>query len=109
MISEESLARLAIAWEACQLAETARSAVTLDGDPLARAHEVLQAAERYAATVHSFTSRQAIDQTGRGQWQLPEAPEEAAADLDDWVIRHSDGDDPGPVPISGRLTTVRTK
>ncbi|NEA31486.1 hypothetical protein [Streptomyces sp. SID13031] len=104
MISEESLARLAIAWEACQLAETARTAVTLDGDLMAQAQVVLQAAERYAAAVHAFTSREAAGSVP-GCWggSLREYAEEAAADLDDWVIRHSDGDDPGPVPISGRL------
>jgi hypothetical protein len=106
MITEDSLARLAIAWEACQLAETARTAVTIEGEPedlLTRAHEVLEAAERYAATVHAFTCRQATGQPAAGDWKLPEAPEEAAADLDDWVIRHTDGEDPGPAPISGQL------
>jgi histidinol-phosphate/aromatic aminotransferase/cobyric acid decarboxylase-like protein len=104
MITADALARLTIAWEACQLAETARTAVTVDGDPaelLARAHEVLEAAERYAATVHAFTSQQAVATSGN--WLLPEAPEEAAADLDDWVLRHQDGEDLGPAPISGRL------
>ncbi|WP_020391965.1 hypothetical protein [Kribbella catacumbae] len=104
MITDESLARLAIAWEACQLAESARTAVTIDGDPedlLARAHEVLEAAERYAATVHAFTSEQATGQPRA--WLLPTAPEEAAADLDSWVIRHQDGEDPGPTPISSQL------
>jgi hypothetical protein len=101
MITEDSLARLAIAWEACQLAESARAAVTVQGDPVARANEVLAAAERYAAAVHALTCGQA---TGtRVNWQLPEAPEEAAEDLDDWVLRHADGEDPGAAPISGNL------
>jgi len=106
MITDEALARLAIAWEACQLAESARTAVTIEGEPedlLARAHEVLEAAERYAATVHAFTSLQATTKPGQPDWLLPTAPEETAADLDDWVIRHQDGEDPGPAPISGRL------
>jgi curli biogenesis system outer membrane secretion channel CsgG len=101
MITEDSLARLAIAWEACQLAESARTAVTVQGDLVAQANEVLAAAERYAAAVHAFTCRQ---ETGaRVNWQLPEAPEEAAEDLDDWVLRHADGEDPGTAPISGKL------
>ncbi|WBQ04121.1 hypothetical protein [Kribbella sp. CA-293567] len=105
MIAAESLARLTVAWEACQLAETARTAVTLEDDPdelLARAHEVLAAAERYAAAVHAFTCRRTT--VAPVAWSLPEAPEEAAADLDDWVLRHSDGETPGSAPISGRLT-----
>ena len=101
MITEDSLARLAIAWEACQLAESARTAVTVQGDLVAQANEVLAAAERYAAAVHAFTCGQ---ETGaRVNWQLPEAPEEAAEDLDDWVLRHADGEDPGTAPISGKL------
>jgi hypothetical protein len=103
MITDESLARLAIAWEACQLAETARTAVTVQGDLVAQANEVLAAAERYAAAVHAFTCRQATGRSGAAEWTLPEAPEEAAEDLDDWVIRHRDGEDPGPAPISGQL------
>ena len=97
MMSEDSLARLAIAWEACQLAETAGDAVTVTDDPselLARAHEVLEAAERYAATVHAFTCQQVIGATDRF---VREHPEEAAGDLDDWVLRHRDGEVPAPV------------
>ncbi|MEV8373739.1 hypothetical protein AB0P21_13420 [Kribbella sp. NPDC056861] len=104
MITADSLARLTIAWEACQLAEAARTAVTIEGDPeelLARAHEVLAAAERYAATVHAFTCQQTTAQPV--SWLLPEAPEEAAADLDEWVLRHQDGEDFSPAPISRRL------
>lgn len=101
MITEDSLARLAIAWEACQLAESARTAVTVQGDLVAQANEVLEAAERYAAAVHAFTSGQATGQAIA--WKLPEAPEEAAEDLDDWVVRHTDGEDPGPASISGPL------
>ncbi|MEV6413310.1 hypothetical protein [Kribbella sp. NPDC051718] len=101
MITDDSLARLAIAWEACQLAESARTAVTVQGDLVAQANEVLAAAERYAAAVHAFTCGQ---ETGtKVHWQLPEAPEEAAEDLDDWVLRHADGEDPGAAPISGKL------
>jgi hypothetical protein len=101
MITEDSLARLAIAWEACQLAESARFAVTVQGDLVGHANEVLAAAERYAAAVHAFTCLQQTGATVR--WQLPEAPEEAAEDLDDWVLRHADGEDPGAAPISGKL------
>ncbi|MEV0777106.1 hypothetical protein ACIBLA_19605 [Streptomyces sp. NPDC050433] len=36
---------------------------------------------------------------------LAAAPLEAARDLDDWVLRHRDGEpDPGPAPVSGGLT-----
>ena len=30
-------------------------------------------------------------------------PREAAADLDDWVLRHEDGDGHGAAPVSGGL------
>ena len=97
MMSDEALGRLAVAWEACQLAETAGDAVTVTGSPqdlLARAHEVLAAAERYAAAVHAFTCQQA---TGATDSFVREHPEEAAEDLDDWVLRHRDGEVPAPV------------
>ncbi|WP_433016841.1 hypothetical protein [Kribbella sp. CA-294648] len=103
MTSEESLARLAIAWEACQLSEAARAAVRIDGEPdelLARANEVLQAAERYAATVHAFTSHQTTER--QFTW-WHNNPEEAAADLDDWLLRHQDGENLDPAPISSQL------
>jgi hypothetical protein len=106
MTSEESLARLAIAWEACQLSEAARAAVRIDGDPdelLARANEVLQAAERYAATVHAFTSHQATEHQDHQPTWWHNNPEEAAADLDDWLLRHQDGENLDPAPISGQL------
>ncbi|MEU4396740.1 hypothetical protein [Kribbella sp. NPDC023855] len=117
MIPEESLARLAIAWEACQLSEAARAAVRIDGEPdelLARANEVLRAAERYAATVHTFTSHQATDHQATGhqatgrqaadhQTWWHNNPEEAAADLDDWLLRHQDGENLDPAPISSLL------
>lgn len=113
MTSEESLARLAIAWEACQLSEAARAAVRIDGEPdelLARANQVLQAAERYAAAVHSLTCREAADHQApdpqapgdQADWWRSN-PEEAAADLDDWLTRHQDGEDLGPAPISRAL------
>ncbi|QNP72155.1 hypothetical protein IAG44_23900 [Streptomyces roseirectus] len=39
--------------------------------------------------------------------QLPpyvlQEPLEAALDLDDWVLRHTDGDTPGTTPVSGAL------
>jgi hypothetical protein len=120
MMPEESLARLAIAWEACQLSEAARAAVRIDGDPdelLARANGVLQAAERYAAAVHSLTCRNSVDHQPETQpeprpdhqatahqaawWHS--TPEEAAADLDEWLIRHQDGEDLGPAPVSRAL------
>jgi hypothetical protein len=35
-------------------------------------------------------------------------PLEAARDLDDWVLRHDDGDSPlGAAPVSGGLTRGR--
>lgn len=121
MTSEESLARLAIAWEACQLSEAARAAVRIDGEPdelLARANQVLQAAERYAAAVHSITCRETADhQAPEHQAPDPQArgdqadwwrsnPDEAAADLDDWLVRHQDGEDLGPAPISHALEAL---
>ncbi|MFD6993884.1 hypothetical protein [Streptomyces sp. NPDC059943] len=44
---------------------------------------------------------------GEASWwraYLADEPLEAARDLDEWVLRHGDGDsDPGPTPVSGGL------
>lgn len=101
MMSEEALARLAVAWEACELSEAARLVVSAD-DPVALAPDVLLAAKRFSRAVAQLAGYQDLAETG--WWR--QHPEEAAEDLDDWVIRHQDGDDPGPAPVSGRLRQV---
>ncbi|WP_330281069.1 hypothetical protein [Streptomyces sp. NBC_00588] len=165
-ISDAARARLAMAYEACELSDLARAAVPIgerelsrDGTPgtpgaaLARAAQVLLAAHRLldaavvferaggatwdtvgAATgtsAHAAHQRfapaetrfkQALHSTaspdaagtpdaanvpGDLAWwrsHLIREPLEAALDLDDWVLRHRDGDDDlGAAPVSGGL------
>jgi hypothetical protein len=110
MMSDKALARLAVAWEACELSEAARSAVASD-DPVAVAPEVLEAALRFSRAVAELAQYEGVGRgpnAGGGWWRenLRRHPEEAAQDLDDWVIRHQDGEDPGPAPVSTRLHQV---
>ncbi|MEW2523722.1 hypothetical protein [Streptomyces sp. NPDC047071] len=65
------------------------------------AHSV---SERYAPAEARFRAGapEAPDRWWRAH--VRRAPGEAARDLDDWVLRHADGDaDPGPAPVSGGL------
>jgi hypothetical protein len=103
MMSEEALARLAVAWEACELSEIARLAVSAD-DPVALAPEVVEAARRFSRAVAELAEYERPPEGGNSWWQ--QHPEEAAEDLDDWVIRHQDGEDPGNAPVSTRLRQV---
>lgn len=124
-------ARLAVAQSACEVAELARAAVPVDaaglrpdgtprdpGATLTDAVRVLEAARRYVAAAARY---ERYGETGGppapahpaaspGWWRTYTAlaPLEAARDLDDWVRRHADGDDPGPAPVSGALTPPGT-
>lgn len=159
--TDAARARLVMAYEACELAEIARSAVPIGehelhadgtadspGALLADAAQVLRAARRF------FEAAAVCERLGGASWQVvgdvlgvdtgvararfaaaeacfreelraPEPapaagapdragwwrayaagnPLEAARDLDDWVLRHEDGDgDLGSTPVSGGLT-----
>ncbi|GAA1557142.1 hypothetical protein GCM10009789_08110 [Kribbella sancticallisti] len=110
MISDEALARLAVAWEACQLSEAARLIVSAE-DPIAQADEVLEAAQRFTQAIAELaqqhgTKWQPEPRTNDDGWwrtNLHHHPEEAAQDLDDWAIRHQDGEDLDSAPVSRHL------
>jgi hypothetical protein len=107
-------ARIALSYEACELAELARLAVPTDRsttEAVAEAGRILQAAQRFlAATIlaaqadgipwPTITNLLAAD-PAPSSWRahLLIDPHEAAEDLDDWVIRHAE-EDPGPAPVS---------
>lgn len=62
------------------------------------------ASERYAPAEARF--RAGTPEAPERWWHahVRRAPGEAARDLDDWVLRHADGDaDPGPAPVSDGL------
>ncbi|MGC4942511.1 hypothetical protein [Kribbella sp. DT2] len=120
---DEAVARVALSYEACQLAETAGAAVPAAVEELAAARAVLQATDRYVDAVVAFARsrgeswQQIAAALGRSEesircvvqpaddwWRthLLQDPDEAAVDLDDWVGRHLDCD-PGPAPVSGVL------
>jgi hypothetical protein len=103
MMNDEALARLAVAWQACELSDAARLAVAAD-DPAALAPAVLEAARRFSRAVAELTECREPPEAADSWWRSH--PEEAAEDLDDWVIRHQDGEDPGPAPVSARLKQV---
>ncbi|MGW6054532.1 hypothetical protein [Streptomyces sp. NPDC055189] len=152
--TDASLARLAMAHEACELAGLARAAVPIGehelrsdgtarspGSVLSDAADVLRAAHRFfeaaavcerlggagwqliadALGVEAQTARTRFaaaesrfreelrspgNPGGAAWWQdyTAGSPLEAARDLDDWVLRHEDGDgDLGTAPVSGGL------
>ncbi|MET9552234.1 hypothetical protein [Streptomyces sp. NPDC006645] len=110
-------ARLEVAFAAYELAELARTAVPVApggaGSPLADAIQVLAAAHRFYEAAARFErvredgAAASADPRGEASWwqsYLTVAPLEAARDLDDWVLRHGDGDpDRGTAPVSGAL------
>ncbi|MFC8078076.1 hypothetical protein ACFUN8_21345 [Streptomyces sp. NPDC057307] len=119
-------ARLEMAFAAYELTELARSAVPigeheLDRDSavrpagsvsadaaqvLAAAHRFYEAAARFEHCRADPLAAEANASAGVSWWRsyLAVAPLEAARDLDDWVLRHQDGDpDPGTAPVSGGL------
>jgi hypothetical protein len=120
---DEAVARVALSYEACQLAETAGAAVPTAVEELAAARAVLRATDRYvdavvavarsrgeswpqiaAALGRSEESIRCAERPADDWWRthLRQDPEEAAVDLDDWVGRHLDRD-AGPAPVSGVL------
>lgn len=88
------------------------------GGPPGRGADARTARDRFAAAESCFReelrSPAEVSPTGAhdgtGWWRAYTAgnPLEAARDLDDWVLRHGDGDgdgggDLGPTPVSGGL------
>ncbi|TDC77569.1 hypothetical protein E1283_07005 [Streptomyces hainanensis] len=77
------------------------------GLPTRTAREHFAPAEAgFRAELRSTEPRSA-EPPGRADWwrsHLVREPHEAALDLDDWVLRHADGEtDLGPAPVSGAL------
>jgi hypothetical protein len=111
--TDVAVARVALSYEACLLAEAAAAAVPAAAEELAAARSVLEATNRYVAAVvalarlqgHSSQQiaaavglseesiRRSVGSPDRDWWRthLLQDPAEAAADLDDWVSRHVDG------------------
>jgi hypothetical protein len=110
-----AIARIALSYEACELAELARLAVPTDRsttEAVAEAGRILQAAQRFlAATIQAaeadglpwpvIADLLTSPEPDRSTWRthLLTNPHEAAEDLDDWVHRHAE-EDPGPAPVS---------
>jgi len=155
--TDAARARVVMAYEACEVAESARAAVPIGehelqpdgttrapGAVLAHAARVLSAAQRFLEAAAVFERVGGADwqligdvlevspQTARVRFAMAEAgfrdgllspegsgtagevtrlrvcmarePLETALDLDDWVLRHEDGDgDLGTTPVSGGL------
>ncbi|ONI78429.1 hypothetical protein BWI15_00705 [Kribbella sp. ALI-6-A] len=127
--TDAAVARVALSYEACLLAEAAAAAVPAAADELTAARSVLEAINRYVAAVVALArlrgdswqqiaasvglpeeSVRSVGSPDRDWWRthLRQDPSEAAADLDDWVSRHVDGaSDPTPVSkVLARRATV---
>jgi DNA-directed RNA polymerase specialized sigma24 family protein len=110
--TDVAVARVALSYEACLLAEAAAAAVPAAAEELAAARSVLEATNRYVAAVVALARLQgnsshqiaaavglseecvrSVGSPDRDWWRthLRQDPAEAAADLDDWVSRHVDG------------------
>jgi DNA-directed RNA polymerase specialized sigma24 family protein len=110
--TDVAVARVALSYEACLLAEAAAAAVPAAAEELAAARSVLEATNRYVTAVVALARLQgnssqqiaaavglseesvrAVGSPDRDWWRthLRQDPAEAAADLDDWVSRHVDG------------------
>ncbi|UUU22936.1 hypothetical protein [Streptomyces sp. DSM 40750] len=125
-----SYARLLTSYEAYELAELARAAVPIGahepgpGGTPAAAGAVLADAVRALTAAHRLVEAAVVYERLGGtdprligalldlpphtaaSWWRPltrTAPLEAALDLDDWVLRHEDGDDLDTAPVSGGL------
>ncbi len=113
-----AIARIALSYEACELAELAGAAVPTDRstpEAVAQAAEILQAAHRLLTTAVLAAEADNIPWPEIAALLTPAAPptawrtylltnpHEAAEDLDDWVHRHAE-QDPGPTPVSQILT-----
>jgi hypothetical protein len=110
-----AIARIALSYEACDLAELARLAVPTDrstAEAIAEAGRILQAAQRFLAATIQAAEAEGIPwpviadlltsaEPNHSTWRthLLTNPHEAAEDLDDWVLRHAE-EDPGPTPVS---------
>jgi hypothetical protein len=113
-----AVARIALSYEACELAELALNAVPTDRsttEAVAGVGRILQAAQRLLAAAVVAAEADGIAwpeiadllagvEPDRSSWRsrLLSDPYEAAEDLDEWVIRHAE-EDPGPAPVSGVL------
>jgi hypothetical protein len=118
--SPAARARVALSYEACQLAETARRAVPIapselhaGGTPASAldvATDLLQATARYLEAVVVFTRLTGEDcnlpegPTATDWWRthLLQDPLEAAQDLDDWLHHHTE-EPLSPNPVSGAI------
>lgn len=93
-------AQLAMAYQACEVADLARDAVRLD-DP---AEAIAQAELVFAAAQQLLRAATRLAQSGRPTDALQlfayEYPEEAAADITDW-LRRSPAHDPAAGPAHG--------
>jgi hypothetical protein len=110
-----AVARIALSYEACELAELAGAAVPTDRstpEAVAQAAQILQAAHRLLTTAVLAAQADNIPWPEIATLLTPTAqvatswrthllanPHEAAEDLDDWVTRHAETD-PGPTPVS---------
>lgn len=110
--TDTARARLEVAFTAYELSELARTAVPVEPGPtladaaqvLAAAHRFFEAATRFERVRENTTSTEARGKPSWWRSYLAAAPLEAARDLDDWVLRHQDGDpDLGTTPVSGGL------
>lgn len=99
-------AQLAMAYQACEVADLAASAVSVDdpAEALAQAERVLAAAGRLLAAATRLVEPAAARlvepaaPTDPLQSFAYEHPEEAAADITDWLRRYRYPDDPADLP-----------
>ena len=96
-------AQLAMAYQACEVADLAASAVSVDdpAEALAQAERVLAAAGRLLAAATRLAEPAApMDPL---QSFAYDHPEEAAADITDWLRRYRNPDDPADLPADVRV------
>ncbi|TCM46612.1 hypothetical protein [Kribbella sp. VKM Ac-2568] len=89
MLTDDDRARIAMAHEACQIADLARLAITTR-DPasaLAQAHQLLVTAHRLLEAAHAYAHG-----TNPPESFASTHPEEAADDITDWLGRHQEGE-----------------
>lgn len=89
MLTDEDRARIAMAHEACQVADLARLAITTR-DPasaLAQAHQLLATAHHLLEAAHAYA-----DGTNPPETFATTHPEEALDDITDWLLRHREGE-----------------
>ena len=84
-------ARVAMAYQACEVADLAAGVLSLD-DPAEAAEQaarVLAAAQRLVAAANRLGSASAEDPGDPLQRFADKHPEEAAEDITDWSLRHA--------------------